>query len=198
MPLNKDFWEQKYERLDTGWDIGYVSTPLKEYIDQLSDKSLKILIPGCGNAWEAEYLYNRGFKQVSILDWSQAALDRFSKRVPGFPVEHLVCDDFFNHRGQYNLILEQTFFCALQPEQRSDYARHMHRLLKPGGKIAGVLFDDPLFEDHPPYGGNAAIYRPIFEPWFDITIMEPCYNSIPPRAGRELFIILIKKPLNAE
>ena len=33
--LNKDYWEQKYENGDMGWDIGYISTPLKDgYLDE--------------------------------------------------------------------------------------------------------------------------------------------------------------------
>ena len=36
--FNKDFWEQKYENNKTGWDIGFISTPIKEYINQLKNK----------------------------------------------------------------------------------------------------------------------------------------------------------------
>ena len=44
--MEKDFWDKRWEEANTGWDIGYPSTPLKEYIDQLSDKEIDILIPG--------------------------------------------------------------------------------------------------------------------------------------------------------
>ena len=59
MKFDKKYWQDKYINQHTGWDIGYISTPIKEYIDQLSDKSLKILIPGAGNAHEAAYLYKK-------------------------------------------------------------------------------------------------------------------------------------------
>ena len=32
--LNSDFWTQRYKEGSTGWDIGYPSTPIKEYIDK--------------------------------------------------------------------------------------------------------------------------------------------------------------------
>jgi len=32
----------------------------------------------------------------------------------------------------------------------------------------------------------------IFKPFFSVVSMEPCYNSIGPRAGTELFIQLTK------
>ena len=52
----------------TGWDIGGPSTPLVKYFDQLADKQRKILIPGAGNAYEAEYLWAQGFSNVHVLD----------------------------------------------------------------------------------------------------------------------------------
>jgi len=57
-----NYWENRYQNQQTGWDIGEISSPLKAYIDQLEDKSIKILIPGAGNAYEAEYLFLNGFK----------------------------------------------------------------------------------------------------------------------------------------
>ena len=40
--LDKEYWEHKYENNKTGWDIGYISTPIKNYIDQLKNKNLKL------------------------------------------------------------------------------------------------------------------------------------------------------------
>ena len=69
----------------------------------------------------------------------------------------------------------------------------MHALLKPGGKLVGLLFNDKLNEDKPPFGGNAAEYRTYFELYFDTRTFDLCHNSIAPRAGRELFMVLQKK-----
>ena len=40
---------------ETGWDIGYVSTPIKEYFNQVKNKELKILIPGGGNSYKLNF-----------------------------------------------------------------------------------------------------------------------------------------------
>lgn len=194
--LNEDYWSGKYQNEQTGWDIGYVSTPLKAYIDQLENKSLKILIPGAGNGYEAEYLIQQGFQSVFVMDLSKAPLDNLKQRVPDFPESNLICQDFFEHEGQFDLILEQTFFCALNPELRSSYVTKAYELLKPGGKIAGLMFNIPLFDDHPPFGGNEDEYRGFFRDRFDIQVMETAYNSIPPRAGNELFVKLVKSQPN--
>lgn len=190
---NSEFWNNRYKNDDTGWDMGIISTPIKAYFDQLTDKSLKILIPGCGNAHEAEYLFNQGFKNIFLVDLSPIALKNFRKRVPRFPDNQLICANFFTHEGTYDVMIEQTFFCAITPNLRAEYVKHSAQILKKEGKIIGLLFDEPLNEDHPPYGGSKAEYIEQFNPYFNIDVMEKAYNSVEPRAGRELFIKLTKK-----
>lgn len=190
--LNETFWTDRYRSGEVGWDIGYVSTPLKEYIDQLEDKDLKILIPGGGNSYEAEYLFNKGFSNVSVVDISNIPLDNLLKRVPDFPKENLLHQDFFKLDQTYDLILEQTFFCAQDPNLREKYVSKMHQLLKPKGKLVGLLFNIPLNDDKPPFGGSEAEYRLLFEDEFVIDKMETAHNSIPQRAGNEFFIKFIR------
>ena len=137
--LNEAYWQNRYETFNIGWDIGHISTPLKTYFDQLTDKKQKILIPGCGNAHEAEYLFQQGFEEVYVLDWSQKALDNFKNRVPDFPSKYLIRSDFFQHKGNYDLIVEQTFFCALPPEKRKAYVQQMQKLLGKNGRLVGVM-----------------------------------------------------------
>jgi len=193
MKLDKTYWNNRYKENEIGWDIGTISPPLKAYFNQLANKELKIIIPGCGNAYEAEYLVENGFKNVFLVDVSPLALESFSQRVPHFPKENLICDDFFNHSETYDLMVEQTFFCALDPSLRAKYAQHTAEILKPNGKLVGLLFDAILNIDHPPFGGNKAEYLTYFTPFFEVAIMETSTNSIPPRVGRELFIKMTKK-----
>jgi len=186
--LSEAFWDSQYRKNDTGWDIGCVSSPLKMYIDQLEDKNLKILIPGAGNAYEAEYLWLNGFKNVYVVDLSATAIKNIESRMPAFPKEHLIHDDFFKLDSSFDLILEQTFFCAINPRLRSLYATKMSKLLKSKGKLVGVLFRDPLNENRPPFGGSKSEYISYFEPYFNLEIIDDCFNSIQSRKGRELFI----------
>lgn len=195
MTEREKYWTDRYKNKNTGWDIGAPSTPLKTYIDQIEDKSITILIPGAGNAYEAEYLWKLGFKNVNILDISQFPLDNFKSRVSDFPEDQLLCEDFFDHIGRYNLILEQTFFCSFTPhlESRKAYAQKMFELLAPGGILAGLWFNFPLtVESGPPYGGSKDEYLKYFSPLFLSSKLELCYNSIKPREGNELFGIMMK------
>ena len=193
MDLNKKFWDLRYQNNEIGWDIGYISTPLKKYIDQLTDKNIKILIPGGGNSYEAEYLHNLGFKNVFVVDISLTALTNLKNRVPDFPKNHLINIDFFKLNNSFDLILEQTFFCALTPKLRDNYVLKMNQLLRPNGKLVGLLFNIPLNKDRPPFGGTKKEYLSYFKNYFKIEIMELSYNSISERTNNELFIKLIKK-----
>ena len=191
--LDQDYWTNRYLNSQIGWDIGYVSTPLKVYFDQLTTKDIKILIPGAGNSYEAEYLHQLGFKHVFVADLSATPLENLKERVPNFPESHLIQGDFFEINQQYDLIIEQTFFCALNPQLRKNYVAKMHDLLKPSGKLVGLLFNIPLYQDHPPFGGNQQEYRLLFQDSFDFKYFDECYNSIKPRQGSELFISLHPK-----
>jgi thiopurine S-methyltransferase len=193
MFLNETFWDNKYKSEQTGWDIGSISTPLKKYFDQLTNNKLKILIPGGGNSYEAEYLHNLGFKNVYVVDISATALTNFQKRVPSFPNQRLINIDFFELNDSFDLIIEQTFFCAINPDLRPKYASKMSELLLTNGKLVGLFFNIPLFKDRPPFGGTKKEYIPYFKPYFKLDIIEDSYNSILERRANELFIKFIKK-----
>ncbi|MCB0465100.1 MAG: SAM-dependent methyltransferase, partial [Aequorivita sp.] len=107
--------------------------------------------------------------------------------------ENLLHTDFFELEDTFDLILEQTFFCALEPSLREEYVNKMDKLLKPNGKLVGLLFNIPLNDDKPPFGGNKEEYLSLFEDKFRIETMGVAYNSIPQRAGNELFFMLSKK-----
>ena len=111
MKLNRDYWEERYASNNLGWDIGTVSAPLKEYIDQLEDKNLKILIPGAGNGYEAIYLHKSGFTNVYVLDLARQPLEKIKVEIPEIENNRLIQGDFFDLELQdFDLILEQTFF----------------------------------------------------------------------------------------
>ncbi len=190
MTLNQEYWENRYNENRLGWDIGEVSRPLKEYIDQIDNKDLKILVPGAGNGYEVTYLWESGFKNVYVIDLARQPLERIKEVAADFPEGQLIQGDFFEMKeADFDLILEQTFFCALDPELRRQYVHKMHDLLKEDGRLSGLFFDFPLTENGPPFGGSLEEYQELFKDHFNIKTLERAYNSIPPRQGNELFFI---------
>lgn len=189
--LDEEYWTSRYKNGYIGWDLGSPSPPLYQYLCQIDSKEIEVLIPGGGNAYEVAAAYGLGYTKVHLLDIALPPIVRFLKSNPSFPKSQVHHQDFFDHEGKYDLILEQTFFCALNPNVRSAYVQKMFHLLKPGGKLVGVLFDRE-FSGGPPFGGNAEEYKGYFSPYFKIVKFERCYNSVSPRQGTELFIILKK------
>lgn len=190
--MNSEYWENRYIKSEIGWDTGKITTPLKVYIDQLTNKDLKILIPGAGNGYEFDYLINKGFKNVFVVDLAPTPLKNIKNRNPNFK-NNIIQSDFFELSETFDLIIEQTFFCALNPNLRAKYAIKTNELLDTNGKIAGLLFDFPLTEEGPPFGGSIEEYKTLFSKAFHLKTLEKAYNSIKPRANKELFFIFDKK-----
>ncbi len=188
--MQRDFWRERYRNKQLGWDLGQVSPPIRSYVDKLEDKNTRILIPGAGRGHEAGYLWRKGFRQTYICEWAPEAVQMFKELQADFPEEHILVQDFFTLEPSYDLILEQTFFCAIDPSMRPAYAKKCAELLAPGGHLAGLLFATPFDKAGPPFGGCKEEYLSYFEPWFEILHMELCENSIKPRLGNELFFEL--------
>ena len=185
-----NYWEERYQNEETGWDAGKITTPLKEYIDQLTDKNLTILIPGAGNGHEFDYLIDNGFKNVFVVDIAVTPLENIKKRKPEYS-SHLINDDFFSLTTTYDLILEQTFFCALPPTMRQKYVWKIYNSLEPNGVICGLLFDKQ-FDSGPPFGGSRVEYEKLFKDSFIIEKLESANNSIEPRKNSELIFKFIR------
>jgi SAM-dependent methyltransferase len=190
-PLDQDYWDAQYKAKSTGWDLGQVSPPIKEYIDSLDNKNCSILIPGCGNTYEAEYLLQEGFTNITVIDIAPTLVQELKNKFGNNSNIKIIQDDFFEHQGTYDLILEQTFFCALPPTIRQKYVWKMHQLLADEGILAGLLFNR-TFEVSPPFGGSKEEYKLLFKNAFDFLKIDVSQNSIAPRANSELFIELKK------
>ncbi|MFN8252906.1 MAG: methyltransferase domain-containing protein [Ferruginibacter sp.] len=191
--LDASYWNDRYAGNETGWDMKQVSPPLKAYADQLTDKALRILIPGCGNSYEAEYLSQQGFSNITLIDIAPLLVTQLRERLKDHAGINIILGDFFEHAGAYDLVLEQTFFCALDPSLREAYAKKMHALLTANGRLAGVLFNKQFEDAGPPFGGSMQEYESLFSPSFHLHTLSGCYNSHPKRAGAEAFIIAIKQ-----
>lgn len=192
--LNASYWNDHFADNHTPWDLGQASPAICSYLSQLTNKNIRVLIPGCGNAHEAGWMLEQGFTDITLVDISEILVEKLQQAYETLPVRPtVVCSDFFQFSGQFDLIIEQTFFCALDPALREQYVAKMASLLRPGGKIAGLLFNRDFPQAGPPFGGSINAYRQLFSSHLRILCMEPCYNSVQPRAGTECFFIAQKQ-----
>lgn len=194
MKLDANYWQSRYVEDNAPWDLGSISPAVLEILESLEDKSIQILIPGSGRGHEAIYLRERGFLNVFLCDWAPGAFDYLLRDHPSYPRELLLVQDFFSLTDKFDLILEQTFFCAIPRTLRPEYARKMASLLSENGMLTGLLFASEFEKPGPPFGGTRAEYISIFEPYLAVEYMELATNSIPPRLGNELLFRARLKP----
>ena len=185
-PLDAQYWDAQWKSSTIGWDLGMPAPPLVSLINSLENKDAKILIPGCGSAYEAEYLISKGFTDVTLIDISETASCKLKEKFLKNPQIEVVCDDFFKLEDKFDVIIEQTFFCALPPTMRQRYVWKMHNLLNENGILAGLLFNR-TFEVGPPFGGSREEYEKLFFGAFEFVDIETAANSVEPRAKTELF-----------
>jgi copper chaperone CopZ len=190
-PLDQEYWEAQYLNKSTGWDLGTVSPAIKSYLDHLEYKECSILIPGCGTTYEAEYLLEKGFTNITVIDIAPTLVTSIQEKFKTKPTVKVILGDFFEHQGTYDYVLEQTFFCAIPPSLRQKYVWKMHQLLNENGILFGLLFNRE-FEVSPPFGGNKNEYLDLFSSAFHVQQMDVCENSIEQRISTELFIELKK------
>lgn len=184
----REYWEKRYLEEDSPWEIGAPNVNLLESFIRLVKKTDRILIPGAGEGHEAAWLYERGYKNVFVSEWSDSAREKMLALYPDFPENQILTADYFSLSGPYDAILEQTFFCALTPDKRDAYLTHTRDLLTPDGLLYGVLFNRTFPEPGPPFGGSIDAYRNQFQQYFEIREISPWSGSIPPRKGTECII----------
>ena len=190
-PLDAQYWDAQWKSNTIGWDLGVPAPPLVAFMDTIENKEAKILIPGCGNAYEAEYLVSKGFTNITLIDISETASAILNEKFLNQDAVRVLCEDFFELKDSFDIIIEQTFFCALPPSMRQRYVWKMHSLLNDQGILAGLLFNRQ-FDVSPPFGGSSEEYEKLFQTAFHIDQLSTANNSVSPRANSELFFSFVK------
>jgi len=172
-----DFWESRYRDHTTPWDAGKVPDALRDYTKRIKSGS-RILIPGCGSAYEAGYLAENGF-DVLAIDFSPAAVELAKKNLFRFGDIVRLADFFeFDYGKPYEVIYERAFLCALPPRMWPQYAPRTAQLLRPGGELAGFFFLRET-EKGPPFGTTPEALHALLEPHFDLVEDRMATDSIP-------------------
>lgn len=178
-----EFWETRYLDNVTPWDAGKVPEALRTQ-ETLWPRGARVLIPGCGSAYEAGWLADLGF-EVLAIDFSEAAVHR-ARQVLGKRAGIVRQADFFQFDAEapFDILYERAFLCALPPKVWPQYPDRCAQLLKPGGMIAGFFFfaETPR---GPPFGTTPAALQALMQPRFERIADEPAADSIEVFRGKE-------------
>jgi hypothetical protein len=55
-------------------------------------------------------ILEQGFTNVTVIDIAPTLVKNIEQKIHSIPAYRYCCD--FRHQGEYDLIIEQTFFCA--------------------------------------------------------------------------------------
>jgi SAM-dependent methyltransferase len=182
-PGGAAFWDARYREAFMPWDAGAAPRSLARFLDGEAP-GLRVLIPGCGSAYEARDFAARGH-DVLAIDFSPLALDR-ARTVLGEWSRVLRQADFFADAlgAPFDLVYERAFLCALPRTLWPRWSGRVAELLRPGARLAGFFFfgDD---QRGPPFGLEAGQIEALLAPAFDRTADDAVADSIPVFAGRE-------------
>jgi methyl halide transferase len=153
--VNKpDFWEEIYQAGRAGWDLGGPTATLHRLLESGEIKPGRLIVLGAGRGHDARDWARHGF-QVTAVDFAADAVAAMRELAdPAAPTEIVQTDIFalparLNHK--FDVVLEYTCFCAINPARRSEYADVVARLIKPGGTYAALLFPLDQHAGGPPF-----------------------------------------------
>lgn len=197
-----EFWQERFETRQTGWDRGGPSPQLLAWLDSGALTPCRIAVPGCGSGWEVALLAQRGFQVVGI-DYTPAAVQRTRARCAeqGVVAEVVQADVLSHHpSAAFDAIYEQTCLCALHPEHWQAYARQLRAWLRPEGVLWAMFLQvlrpgavDEGQVQGPPYHCDINAMRALFTPaawrW-----PEPPHRKLPhPNGVHELAVRLERR-----
>ena len=193
---SREDWQGHYESNDLGWYLGQVAPPFVKLWEEEKLPAGKALVPGCGRGHEVIFLAENGF-EVTAIDFSNGAVTYLERALEERSLSGRVLhQDFFglgnSHDGIYDLVLEQTFFCAIAPRQRQDYVRNVTRILKPGGMLVGLFYNTDK-EGGPPYNTTREDIEVNFAKNFEIQELHKTNLSAEQRKDKEWLGIFMKR-----
>ena len=193
------FWESLYKQERVGWNLG-TPTPVFEALITQGEfqPGTTVCIPGAGLGYDAVLFAQAGF-QVTALEFAPTAIQHQRDLAESAGVNLEICEcDIFNLptqlNGKFNYVVEYVTLCAVDPDQRTEFARVMKDLLKPGGQYISLLFPIEDRPGGPPFGLNENETIETFESvGFTLKSTDVQSETIKPRRGREKLLVFQKE-----
>jgi len=215
---NAEFWDQAYLEDRATWDIG---TPTPVFDSMLREcglqiagygrhgrlfsspqgsSSRRVLVPGCGRGYDAMLFAQYGF-EVTAVDFAPEAVKFLRAEAANRNLRmEILQDDLFTlseeNIARYEIVLEYTCICAIDPARRWEYLHMLHRLLAPGGYFIGLIFPIDGRPGGPPYAIERDSFLSELTTLFDVRFLDIPKTSIKPRRGKEILVIAQKKSVD--
>lgn len=201
-PAAADFWDERFAAGFTPWDAGGVPPAFARWLATLGPgASRRVLVPGCGSAYEVAALDAAGFA-VTAIDYAAEAVAR-GRAVLGAALADRVLRqaDFFDFAqdasgadARFDVIYERAFMAALPPALWPQWADRCAALLAPGGLLTGLFVIEsavPAPRRGPPFVTTRAEADALLDADFALQQSQtvPATESLPVFAGREQWLV---------
>lgn len=147
--LTAKAWEQKYQECRDRWDLGCPAPPLINLLASANaPQPGKIAVLGCGKGHDA-LLFAEARFEVTGFDFAPSAIAEAKITAKAREISaqfwqrdiFTLNDDFADC---FDYVLEHTCFCAISPEKRSQYVEVVRSILRQGGKLIGLFYNQFL------------------------------------------------------
>ena len=183
-PSAPEFWDIRFREGRVPWDAGGVPHELAKYLAGASGGG-RVLIPGCGAAYEVAAFHEAGYEVIAI-DFSPAAVAAAARALG--PLQGIVrLGDFFQYDFgsiRFDIIYERAFLCSLPRGLRPRYYARVSELLSPGGLLIGFFFYDTN-ESGPPFGLGQGELEALLKDRFVLAADQEPRSSVSVFAGKE-------------
>jgi cyclopropane fatty-acyl-phospholipid synthase-like methyltransferase len=137
----KDSFREMYRQC-APWDIG---RPQREIADAASQIEGSVLDVGCGTGENALFFAKRGHS-VTGIDYLEEPIERAKQKAAerGIKATFQVQDalSLADLHQQYDNVIDSGLFHTFSDEQRPQYVAGLAQVLKPGGKLFLMCFND--------------------------------------------------------
>ncbi len=187
------YWEEIYKAGRAGWDLGKPTATFQRLLASGEMAPGRLLVVGAGRGHDAREFARHGF-DVTAVDFAADAVQAMAQLADDqAPVKVVQADIFglpetFDH--QFDMLLEYTCFCAIDPARRGEYADVAARVLKPGGTYAALFFPMDGPAGGPPFAVTEAEVLALFGArGFTLVRSERPADSVAQRRGMEELMI---------
>jgi len=198
-------WENAYVTGTVPWDLGRAPPVLEARIREIvasreaagddAAPGPRVFVPGAGRGHDARAWLAAG-GAVTALDIAPTAVaeGRALDAAEGVSMTWLEADLFdlpAELDGTFDIVWEQTCFCAIDPARRGEYVEVIARLLAPGGAWMGVVWEVGR-PGGPPWSLTRADIEQHFAARFDFEVVRAVAPWTKQRWD-ELFVELRKR-----
>jgi SAM-dependent methyltransferase len=188
----KKYWDAAYAEKRDGWELGEAAPPIARALGELRGPGRAVVF-GSGRGHEARAAARAGWEVVGVdfADVARADAERLTPPDLAAHVEWRAQDILTlgqTDAGAFDLVIEHTSYCAIDPARRAEWMRVARAVLRPGGTLLGLFYTHGR-EGGPPFGATREhVLGALAAAGFAPVRHEVPADSIERRRGEELLV----------